>query len=78
MQSKKARRKAIQLWSEDRIDGNGIPRRYLSVANSAIYAECSESQIRQLLAKGLLPRYKFGSRTLIQISDLDQHVKPSA
>jgi excisionase family DNA binding protein len=43
---------------------------YLTVAGAAEFVHCSRDNIRHLLTRGELTRFKFGGRTLIKRSEL--------
>jgi excisionase family DNA binding protein len=47
-------------------------RRWASVRGAAVYAPCSEKSIRNYIASGELPAYRFGPKNIrIDLDDLD-------
>ena len=60
------------------IDLNTTPKRWLTVANAAVYADLSQDTIRRLLDSGkLTPHRPVKGRILVDRQELDAHIQSS-
>ena len=60
--------------------GAGVPREWLTVAEAAQHARCSESTMYARIKEGIVPSHRFEGRILISRTELDEAIRsqPSA
>lgn len=60
--------------------GGGQPREWLTVAEAADHARCSESTMYQRIRDGVVPSHRFEGRILVSRQELDDAIRamPSA
>lgn len=51
-------------------------RRYVSLADAAVYVDCNERTLRRHIAAGTLRGYRFGRLVRVDLDELDAIIRP--